>query len=258
MSMIELIPDQLLGGSEEPLVAATRGAVRILVINRPQVRNAMSLELRKAFARMTREADADPEIKVVIITGAHGVFSAGVDLKEMIAGGGGGNFRPNPAEAARAMAKPLIAAVDGICVTGALELTLSCSFIIASDRSRFADTHARRGLFPGWGLSALLPSAVGVRRARQLSLTGEFIDARTAYEWGLVNELTTPERLLPRCLELAEGMMSCSEESVLLQIEVMSRSEGASFDVALAAEEAARRRLRGPRKVNWPKVEAKG
>jgi enoyl-CoA hydratase len=213
----------------------------------------MSLELRQEFARLSQEAEADPAIKVVVITGAHGVFSAGVDLKDRAADPSRPMFRPHPGEAARAMAKPVIAAVDGVCVTGALELALSCSFIIASDRSRFADTHAKRGLFPGWGLSALLPSAIGVRRARQLSLTGEFIDAQTAYEWGLVNELTTPERLLPRCLELADAIMTCNEDSVRLQIEVMSRSEGASLDVGLAAETAAiqRWKTRAPT-VNWP------
>jgi enoyl-CoA hydratase len=129
-------------------------------------------------------------------------------------------------------------------VTGALELALSCSFIIASDRARFADTHAKRGLFPAWGLSALLPSAIGVRRARQMSLTGDFIDAQTAYEWGLVNELTTPERLLGRALELSEAIQACEEGSVRLQIEVMSRNDGAPLDVAIAAEDAAVRRRR--------------
>jgi enoyl-CoA hydratase len=241
MDEISLIPDDLLGGSEAPLVSTRRGATQILVINRPQVRNAMSLELRQAFARLTQEAEADPEVKAVIITGAHGVFSAGVDLKDYAATRGQPMFRPHPGEAARAMTKPIIAAVDGVCVTGALELVLSCSFVIASDRSRFADTHAKRGLFPAWGLSALLPGVIGVRRARQMSLTGEFIEAATAYEWGLVNELTTPERLLPRCLELSEAMAACNADSLRLHTEVFARNDGASLDVALEAEESARR-----------------
>jgi len=220
-------------------VEATLGDVRILVLNRPEVRNALSLEVRKEFARMTQAAEADPAIKAVIITGAHGFFSAGVDLKERAAGPPQPMFRPHPAESARAVTKPFIAAIDGPCVTGALELALSCSFLIASDRARFADTHAKVGLFPGWGQSALLASAVGVRRARQLSLTGAFIDVQTALVWGLVNEITTPEKLLPRALEICAQMSAANERSVRMQLDVYARHDGVPFEVALATEYAA-------------------
>jgi enoyl-CoA hydratase len=239
-----LIAQNLVTGSDRGLVAATRGDVRLLVFNRPEVRNAMSLEVRQDFARLTAEADDDAAINVVVITGAHGFFSAGVDLKELRAAGPRPIFRPHPAEAARAMTKPTIAAVDGPCVTGALELALSCSFIIASDRARFADTHAKVGLFPAWGQSALLPRAIGTRRARQMSLTGEFIDAATACTWGLVNEVTSPEGLLVRCLGIAAAIGECDQRSIRWQLDLMSRNDGAPFDVALAAEEAAVRRWR--------------
>jgi enoyl-CoA hydratase len=240
MSILDV--ESLAGRTDDPLVIATDSGVRLLIINRPQVRNAMSYDFRRAYAEALTAAEVDTEVKVVIVTGAAGQFSAGVDLKDMRANPGRPMFRPHPGEATRALGKPIIAAVDGFCLTGGLELALSCSFVIATDRARFADTHAKIGRFPGWGLSALLPRVVGPRRARQMSLTGEMIDAQTAYEWGLVNELTSPERLLPRCLELAMAMQACDESSVRLQLDVMRRNDGAPLDVAIAAEDAIYRR----------------
>jgi enoyl-CoA hydratase len=234
----EVTVADLLDGSDAPLVAVTKGSTRVIVFNRPAVRNAMDLAVRQEFAQLTRDADEDPAVRVVIVTGAAGQFTAGVDLKEYRSGPRRPMFRPHPAEAARSMRTPVIAAVDGYCLTGGLEVALSCSFIIATDRAVFGDTHAKLGLFPSWGLSALLPRAVGVRRARQMSLTGEFISAPTALAWGLVNELTSPERLLPRCFELARAIAAANERSSGLQLGLMARYDGADLATALDAEEA--------------------
>ncbi|MGE0385570.1 MAG: enoyl-CoA hydratase-related protein [Gammaproteobacteria bacterium] len=242
--MNALTADELVAGSESLIVTADRDGTRILILNRPRVRNAMSMDLRRAYAALVAEAESDERVRVLVVTGAAGNFSAGVDLKDMRANPGRPYFRPHPGEATRALTKPVIAAVDGNCVTGGLELALSCSFIVASDRARFADTHAKVGLFPAWGQSALLPRAIGTRRARQMSLTGEFIDSRTACAWGLVNELTTPERLLPRCLELAAAMQACDAQSVRWQLEIMKQNDGAPLQAALDAEEAAVQRWR--------------
>jgi enoyl-CoA hydratase len=225
--------EDLLGNSNAPLVVAGQGAVRFLIFNRPGARNAMTRAMRADYARLMREADSDPAIRVIIIAGAHGCFSAGVDLKETPIEP---KFRPHPVEVTRGMTKPVIAMVDGPCVTGGLEVALSCSFVIASDRSRFVDNHIKIGRFPGWGLTSLLASAIGTRRARQMSLTGQFVDAGTAYEWGLINELTTEEHLLPRCLEVAAAIGACAERSVRTFLQLASRNEGASVDSALAAE----------------------
>jgi enoyl-CoA hydratase len=242
--MTALTVEALVAGSKEPLVAATRDGVRFLIINRPEVRNAMSYDLRRTYAVEVEAAEADEAVKVVVVTGVAGQFSAGVDLKDQRANPGRPMFRPHPGEATRAMGKPIIAAVDGYCLTGGLELALSCSFVIATDRARFADTHAKVGLFPAWGLSALLPSAIGVRRARQMSLTGEMIDANRAYDWGLINEITSPDRLLPRCMEIAAALMACNERSVRTQLRLMAAHDGAPLETALAAEGAAVERWR--------------
>jgi enoyl-CoA hydratase len=203
--------------------------------------------MRLGLAALLREADADPSVQSIIITGAGGAFSSGVDLKESEAYPGP-PVRPNPGEAIRALGKPTIAAVDGPCVTGGLEIALSCSFVIASDRASFADTHAKVGKFPAWGLSALLPRAIGVRRARQLALTGMFIDARTACDWGLINEVTPANQLLSRCLQLADAIAKCDRRSVMWQLDILRSTDGLSLNEALAAENAAIERWRADAK----------
>ena len=101
------------------------------------------------------------------------------------------------------MSKPVIGAVNGVAVTGGLELALACDFLIASDRAKFGDTHARVGLVPGGGLTVLLPQAIGLRRAREMSFTGNFIDAEQALAWGLVNRVVPHERLLRTAQSIA-------------------------------------------------------
>src|SRR5208282_2153798 len=98
---------------------------------------------------------------------------------------------------------PVIGAINGAAVTGGLELALACDFLVASERARFADTHARVGIMPGWGLTYELPEAIGVRRAREMSATGNFVGARTAMEWGLVNHLVPHSELLGFARQLA-------------------------------------------------------
>jgi enoyl-CoA hydratase len=99
-------------------------------------------------------------------------------------------------------------------VTGGLELALNCDFLIASERARFADTHARVGVQPGWGLTVLLPQAIGLRRAKQMSATGNFIDAHTALSWGLVNHVVPHDDLLPFCREVAADIVSNDRSGV--------------------------------------------
>lgn len=236
--------DQLVAEDDNDLVIATRGPIRILVFNRPSARNAMTVAMRKEFARQIAAADADDDVLVTVVTGAGGVFSAGVDIKELRAGVP--PARPHPAEALRAAAKPVIAAVDGPCATGGLELALSCSFILASPSARFADTHAKVGLIAGWGMSALLPRAIGRRRANQIMSTGAFIDAKTAYDWGLVNEIID-EDVLARAVEVAESMAGNPQVSVRMQIKAMYDSDGETLEEALAIEERMRDAWRAAR-----------
>ena len=228
---------ELIGASSEPLLSIKHGSSRLLVLNRPAARNALTRQMRRDFPALLAAADADESAAALILTGADPAFSAGVDLKERVAGAAP-PVTPHPGDVLRAVRKPLIAAVNGACVTGALEMALSCSFIIASSEARFADTHARVGLVPRWGQTALLPDAIGFRRARQMMLSGEFIDARTAFEWGLVNEVVPHAELIERCLALGDEIARAAAKSVAVQM----RSSQASAAAALAAGLEAERR----------------
>lgn len=238
MSMIAL--DSLLDGSTEPIVVADRERVRFVILNRPAARNALTRAMRADFARLLALADADPAIDTLILTGAGRCFSGGVDLKDRVPGAP--PVEPNPGVALRALAKPVIAAIDGPCITGALEMALSCSFAIATPEARFADTHCTVGLFPRWGGGQLLTSAIGVRRARQMMLAGSMIDAPTALAWGLVNELVPQPALLQRAGDLATAIaqrvrqqpLSCALHREMLDA-VDAMADAATIERALLA-----------------------
>jgi enoyl-CoA hydratase len=215
---------------------ADRDGIRILTINRPEAKNALHGPLRSELCAAIADADRDDDVRVVVLTAVDPVFSAGVDYKELERGPGetGSPLDPTRASALRALCKPAICAVNGACVSGALEIALSCSFIVASERARFADTHALLGVLPTWGLTALLPRAVGVRKARQMSITGEFVDAAEALRLRLVNHVVPHEDLLRFTLELAGRVPANAAVGEMLSL--YARGEDMSLTAALAAE----------------------
>ncbi len=178
--------------------------VATVVLNRPHVRNALNALLIGGLRSTMQALDEREDVRAIVLTGADPAFCAGLDLGDVAAGalGGGGAGPPIAAD----MATPVIGAVNGAAVTGGLELALCCDFLIGSERARFADTHARVGILPGWGLSVELPRAVGVRRARQMSYTGNYVHAEQALAWGLLNEMVAHEHLVARAQELARDM----------------------------------------------------
>jgi enoyl-CoA hydratase len=147
--------------------------------------------------------------------------------------------KPNPGEVLRGCATPVIAAVNGPCITGGLEMALSCTFILASERATFRDTHARLGLMPGWGLSALLPRAVGGRVAAEMTLTGRPLDATGAYAAGLVNRLCPHDELLVEALGAARLIAEAEPRVVRAALGLYRRGEGVSLEQALAFEQEA-------------------
>jgi len=210
--------------------------VRVLTLDRPAARNAISLQMQDALCAQLARADQDPSVRAVVLTGADPAFCAGVDVTETerFTDRYANRFRLDPGQALRAMRTPVLCAVNGACVSGGLELALSATFVIASDRARFADTHARLGVLPSWGLSALLPKAVGVRMARELSLTGRFMTADEALRRGLVNHVVPHADLLARALETAAGIASTGASADLLGL--YSRSDDLTLSAALTAE----------------------
>jgi enoyl-CoA hydratase len=217
------------------LLTDVADGVAVVTMNRPDARNALNAELRQAVPQTLRELDADPDVRVMILTGADPAFCAGLDLKELGTSGLSADPDATPLPFG-SLSKPLIGAINGAAVTGGFELALGCDLLIASDRARFADTHARVGVMPGWGLTVLLPQAIGIRRARQMSFTGNYIDAATALAWGLVNEVVPHDSLLDRARELAADMVSVPA-SGLTAIKAAYRVASAPVDEpALAAE----------------------
>lgn len=198
---------------DDILLTAIDDGVATVTLNRPRQMNALSAELRRRFGEALAALGADASVRAVIITGAgEKAFTAGVDLKELeTAPLTAAELGPDSAvnRAFRALGKPSVAAINGFAITGGLELALNCDILVASTNARFADTHARVGIVPGWGMSQLLPRLVGPVRARYMSYTGNFVAAATAKDWGLVLEVLPPEELLPYCRKLAAEIASC-------------------------------------------------
>ena len=192
---------------EPVLIVEASGPVRILTMNRPAARNALSTELRDRLVDALLAAEEDTEVRAVILTGTDPAFCAGLDLREVGSSGLRSGSVTEPKGSVwwvlHGMSTPVIGAVNGACITGGLELALQCSFLVASERAVFADTHARVGFHPGGGLIGLLPQAVGLRKAREMSLTGNFVDAAEAHRLGLVNHVVAHDDLLPLAKKLA-------------------------------------------------------
>lgn len=204
--------------TDEILLIDIADGVATVTMNRPRQMNAVSVELRRRFHSALLDLGQDDRVRVVIITGAgEKAFSAGVDLKELEASpltavDLGPESPINLAFAA--LGKPSIAAVNGFAITGGMEIAINCDILVGSTQARFADTHARVGIVPGWGMSQLLPRLVGPVRARYMSFTGNFIDAATAKEWGLLLDVLPPADLLPYCRKLAQEIASCDRATL--------------------------------------------
>ena len=187
--------------------------VAVVTINRPEAMNAMNRGVRRELAAAMRRLDADDDVRAVVLTGAgERAFTAGLDLKELgsdsaaMADTTGNDPDANPVKAIELCGKPVIGAINGVAITGGFELALACDVLIAGSKARFADTHARVGIMPGWGLSQKLSRLIGLYRAKELSLSGNFLDAETAERWGLVNRVVEPEALVPTAVKLAGDM----------------------------------------------------
>ncbi|MGR7024360.1 enoyl-CoA hydratase [Geodermatophilus sp. URMC 62] len=230
------------------------GPVATVTLHRPGVRNALSPGLLARLREAMAALDADEGVGAVVLTGADPAFCAGLDLRQL----GGGAIDPSAGASADAddgrpswqpwarLSTPVVGAVNGPAVTGGLELALHCDVLVASERARFADTHARVGILPGWGLTVLLPLAVGRGLARRMSLTGDHLDAAGALRAGLVTEVVPHAELLPAAHRLAATIAGNDRAAVrrLLRsyrdVEAAAVGEGFAVEAATAAEWAAR------------------
>jgi 2-(1,2-epoxy-1,2-dihydrophenyl)acetyl-CoA isomerase len=189
--------------SEPPLQVERDGAVLRLTLDRPEAANTIDLPLARALRDEVRHAAADAGLRVVVISGAEGAFCAGGDIGAMV-------DAPDPAAFLAELATTfhealtgllaldavVIAAVDGAVAGGGLGLVLHADVVVATERSRFLTAYEQVGLTPDSGVSDLLPRAIGVQRALELTMTGRRLDARTAQEWGLVTQAVADEAAL--------------------------------------------------------------
>ena len=198
--------------SDDVLLIETTDRIRTLTLNRPKARNALSAELRGQLFPALRAAQSADDVDVVILTGSDPAFCAGVDLKEL--GGDPTGDIPDLSPAWPPMTKPVIGAINGVAVTGGLELALYCDILIASENARFADTHARVGILPSWGMSVRLPQQVGRGLARRMSLTGDYLSAADALRVGLVTEVVAHGELLDAARSTAATIATNNQAAV--------------------------------------------
>lgn len=222
-------------------------SILTLTLNRPEKRNALSPQLVAELQSAIAAADADPDVSVVILTGSDPAFSAGVDLSVIGGDGGWDNMGAAPGSGPgdapvghpwTPITTPIIGAINGAAVTGGLELALACDILIASDRATFADTHARVGMMPLWGLSTRLPEAVGFGFARRMSLSGNFVDAATALDRGLVTEVVAHNDLLTAARALATDIASNNQTAVASLLHSYHRIESVVMEPQAAIEAA--------------------
>ncbi|WP_261859808.1 enoyl-CoA hydratase [Mycobacterium marinum] len=226
--------------TNEILLIDTAERVLTLTHNRPQSRNALSAALRDQFFAALAAAETDDDVDVIILTGADPVFCAGLDLKEL----GGQSALPDISPRWPALTKPVIGAINGAAVTGGLELALYCDILIASEQARFADTHARVGLLPTWGLSVRLPQKVGVGLARRMSLTGDYLSATDALRAGLVTEVVEHQQLLPAARQVAASIVGNNQNAVRALLASYHRIDESSTAQGLWLEATAAREFR--------------
>lgn len=224
--------------AERPVRVEVADGIGVVTMHRPEIRNAINPPMRRGIKASLAELEADSQVSVVILTGSDPAFSAGLDLKvlgaepdTMVSDGPRSSESPFPPRT-----KPLIGAINGPAITGGFELALNCDFLIASERAVFADTHARVGVMPGWGLTALLTDAVGRTRAREISLTGNFVTANEALQWGLVNRVVPHEDLMTHARRIAGDIVGNDQLGVRRMLETYAEQELEALDRAWQIE----------------------
>jgi enoyl-CoA hydratase len=213
--------------------------VLLVTLNRPGKLNALSKQLLKQLASCLSDAEHDPGVSCVVLTGAGRAFSAGADITDMLARGVASYADPERLESWRAIerfAKPLIAAVNGFAMGGGLELVLLCDIVLAADTAKFACPEVKIGSFPGDGGTQRLPRQVGKSFAMQMILTGETIDAGLAERKGLVSEVVPPGQLLSRALLIAGSIAANSVAIAPFAKRAVQAAERTSLDEGLRLE----------------------
>jgi enoyl-CoA hydratase len=226
------------------LLSERRGHVALITLNRPEKRNALNGQLRCAFLGAIDELARDPHVRAVVVTGAGDkAFVAGADIAEFEGRSPVDQYRvmklPTIFDALERCPKPVLAAINGFCLGGGMELALACDIRIASSAAKFGQPEVNLGIIPGGGGTQRLPRIIGLGAALRLILSGDMIDAAEALRLRLVEEVVAPEELLPRAMALAETIAAKSPVAVAAAKEAtraalsLSLPEGLKLETAL-------------------------
>jgi methylglutaconyl-CoA hydratase len=232
--------------SSEVKTVAIEDGVAVVTLNRPAVMNALNMQLREEIMSLCHALDADPAVQVAIFTGAGDkAFCAGADLKERGSRSTEGMYderrflRAKWVGAVAAMAKPTIAAINGYCLGGGLELALQCDLRIAADHAQFGLPEVTLGFLPGAGGTQRLPRLIGLQRAKEMILTGRRIDAAEAERLGIVLRAVPRAQLMPAAMELARAIAKNPRIAVIQAKVALNASQETMLSGGLQAENEA-------------------
>jgi enoyl-CoA hydratase/carnithine racemase len=231
--------------ADAPILTVVADGVMTITLNRPDKLNAITRAMLDGLSDAIRAAGKDEGVGLVVLTGAGRAFSAGVDLTELggrkLENGGVGGSLDEPARkvigAIIKLPKPVIARINGHCYTGALEIALACDLIVCAEEAKLGDTHTKWGLRPSWGMSARLPSAVGRRRAKELSFTARPFTGAEAAQWGLANRVAPLAELDAVINEFTDAILSNSREAIAAYKALYNKGGNRTEKKALQFEE---------------------
>ncbi|MDR6226037.1 enoyl-CoA hydratase-related protein [Desmospora profundinema] len=228
----------------ETVMMKKEGGVAILTLNRPQVYNAFNTELNRDLTRYMNEVGKDPEVRVVLLTGAGNAFCSGQDLNDRtdpnidkLSLGDSVRSRYNPmVEAITGLDKPVIAAVNGVAAGAGCSLALACDLRIISDKAKFVEAFVRIGLIPDSGSSWFLPRLVGFGRAMELVLSGRDVEAEEAVQIGLANKVVPHDQLMSQAMAWAQQLAQGPTKAMGLMKRSLYRAVDVDLNEALEVE----------------------
>ena len=234
----------------DQLLIQRNGSVLELTMNRPAKKNALTLAMYQQLSEALQAADKDPQVRVVLLTGAGDCFSAGNDIADFLAVLGQPDAVQGPLSFLRSISglnKPIVAAVPGIAVGIGTTMLLHCDLVIASDRARFQLPFARLGLVPEGGSSYLIPQLLGHRKAFELLVMGDQFDARTACELGIINQQVEYDELMATARQKADALAAMAPDAVRQSKAMLRRYQMDDLQQVLVAEiEQFAARLKSP------------
>lgn len=233
----------MVSAQQSPVLTRVEGRIGILELNRPEKHNCLSGDVIDRLHQGLDRFEASSTIGVVLLCARGSSFSAGADLADV------GHKRNDPVILRRFLENgislqrrfetgrlPIVAAVQGLCLAGGLEMMLACDVVFCARSARIGDQHARFGLLPGWGGSQRLPKIIGLRRALDLFLSGRWLDAETAHQWGLVNYLVDDAALMSEAMQYCTMLAGYSPEGLAAMKKLARNGCEMSLDQGLGME----------------------